>query len=420
MNTAYIPPARQLVDTLRRIYELGMTTTSGGNLSIRDDDGTIWITPGGIDKGTLRPADIVRVRPDGTCEGIHKPSSELPFHRSIYQLRPDARAVIHAHAPAVVAFSMVGRVPETALLPGADAVCGKIAFAKYEIPGSEKLGKVIAAEFAAGADSVIMENHGAVVCADSLSNAFHRFETLDLLARIGVELGEARGAEAIPAASAIDTGAKPAAPSSYECERREELALFTRRAARQRLLIGGFALLSSRLGDDDFLTTCHPFDPAFFDAADAVRVTGGRAAGSVAPAAAAVRAVYRAMPQVRSVIFAAAPHIMAFAASGRAFDSRTIPESYIMLRDVPRLSAAEFAADPEAAARLLSPTHPALLVESRGLMTIGATLTEAFDRLEVGDFTAHCLLLADRVGAFSPIGPAAVDELIEAFKLPRA
>ena len=52
-------------------------------------------------------------------------------------------------------------------------------------------------------------------------------------------------------------------------------------------------------------------------------------------------------------------------------------------------------------------------------MTIGATLTEAFDRLEVGDFTAHCLLLADRVGAFSPIGPAAVDELIEAFKLPR-
>ena len=112
MNTDYIPPARQLVDTLRRIYELGMTTTSGGNLSIRDDDGSIWITPGGIDKGTLRPADIVRVLPDGTCEGIHKPSSELPFHRSIYQLRPDARAVIHAHAPAVVAFSMVGRVPE--------------------------------------------------------------------------------------------------------------------------------------------------------------------------------------------------------------------------------------------------------------------------------------------------------------------
>ena len=269
MNTDYIPPARQLVDTLRRIYELGMTTTSGGNLSIRDDDGSIWITPGGIDKGTLRPADIVRVLPDGTCEGIHKPSSELPFHRSIYRLRPDARAVIHAHAPAVVAFSMVGRVPETRLLPGADAACGRIAFAKYEIPGSEQLGKVIAAEFAAGADSVIMENHGAVVCADSLLQAFHRFETLDLLARIGIERGTAPEPAAIPPAPAAITVAPgpKAAPSSDECERREELAAFTRRAARQRLLIGGFALLSSRLGDDDFLTTCHPFDPAFFDAA---------------------------------------------------------------------------------------------------------------------------------------------------------
>ena len=59
-----------------------MTTTSGGNLSIKDDDGNIWITPARIDKGRLTPEDIVCVKPDGSVDGRHPPSSELPFHQA--------------------------------------------------------------------------------------------------------------------------------------------------------------------------------------------------------------------------------------------------------------------------------------------------------------------------------------------------
>ena len=54
-------PAEQLVMIMDRIYKYGMTTTSGGNLSILDDNGDIWITPSGIDKGSLTPQDIIRV-----------------------------------------------------------------------------------------------------------------------------------------------------------------------------------------------------------------------------------------------------------------------------------------------------------------------------------------------------------------------
>ena len=82
MNIQYIHPADQLVMFMQRIYDKGLTTMSGGNLSIRDTEGNIWVTPAGIDKGTLTRRDIICVRPDGTCEGPHKPSSELPFHRS--------------------------------------------------------------------------------------------------------------------------------------------------------------------------------------------------------------------------------------------------------------------------------------------------------------------------------------------------
>ena len=75
MNIQYIHPADQLVMFMQRIYDKGLTTMSGGNLSIRDTEGNIWITPAGIDKGTLTRRDIICVRPDGTCEGPHKPSS---------------------------------------------------------------------------------------------------------------------------------------------------------------------------------------------------------------------------------------------------------------------------------------------------------------------------------------------------------
>ena len=96
MNINYIHPADQLVMFMQRIYDKGLTTTSGGNLSIMDEEGNIWITPAGVDKGTLNRNDIVCVKADGTVEGMHKPSSELPFHAAVYKMRPDLKAVLHA------------------------------------------------------------------------------------------------------------------------------------------------------------------------------------------------------------------------------------------------------------------------------------------------------------------------------------
>ena len=66
-----IHPRDEIMRTMERIYRYRMTTTSGGNISARDDDGTTWITPAGVDKGSLTRDDIVRVRPDGTTEGRH-------------------------------------------------------------------------------------------------------------------------------------------------------------------------------------------------------------------------------------------------------------------------------------------------------------------------------------------------------------
>src|SRR3989442_14859701 len=84
-----IHPRDEIVQAMERIYRYRMTTASGGNLSIRDESGDIWITPARIDKGSLRREDVVCIRAGGSVEGLHRPSSEHPFHQSIYRERPD-------------------------------------------------------------------------------------------------------------------------------------------------------------------------------------------------------------------------------------------------------------------------------------------------------------------------------------------
>ena len=186
MNINYIHPADQLVMFMQRIYDKGMTTTSGGNLSIIDDDGNIWITPAGVDKGTLNRNDIVCVKPDGTCIGPHKPSSELPFHAAVYKMRPDLRAVLHAHPPALVSFSIVRKLPDMELLPSVQKVCHDLRIAVYAVPGSDKLGENIGECFAQGSDIVLLENHGVCIGAETMFSAFQKFETLEYTANLEI------------------------------------------------------------------------------------------------------------------------------------------------------------------------------------------------------------------------------------------
>lgn len=183
LNSGLMHPRDQIALVMTRIYRRGLTTTSGGNISIIDDNGDIWISPSAVDKGRLQPSDIVCVKKDGTVIGCHKPSSEFPFHKAIYEIRSDIRAIIHAHPPALVSFSIVRTIPNTNIITQASRVCGPVGYAGYELPGSEALGAKIAVEFVKGYKAVIMENHGTVVGGSNLLDTFQRFETLEFCAR---------------------------------------------------------------------------------------------------------------------------------------------------------------------------------------------------------------------------------------------
>ena len=51
MNISMLHPAEQIVQIMKRLYDYQMTTTSGGNLSIMDAEGVLWISPSGIVQG---------------------------------------------------------------------------------------------------------------------------------------------------------------------------------------------------------------------------------------------------------------------------------------------------------------------------------------------------------------------------------
>ena len=179
----YLHPRDEILQAMERIYRYRMTTTSGGNLSIREPNGDVWITPARVDKGGCGATTSSRARPPARSRASAQPSSELPIHQQIRERRPELGGIVHAHPVALVAFSLAHEVPNTRLFHQAWRVCGAVGFAPYELPGSAALGAIVADTFAQGFDCVILENHGVVTAGVSLQEAFRRFETLEFTAK---------------------------------------------------------------------------------------------------------------------------------------------------------------------------------------------------------------------------------------------
>ncbi len=422
----FMHPREQLVTIMRRVYGYGMTTTSGGNISILDDDGDIWITPGGIDKGGLTEADIVRMRGAAMVEGVHQPSSEYPFHRAIYARRPDIRAVLHAHPAALVAFSLVRKIPDTSIIPQAHAVCGAVGYAPYAIPGSEELGRNLAEAFAQGFDSVLLENHGVATGGRDLLEAFQRFETLDFCARTLINastLGSVRsltpGEIALSQQRKGLPDADPLPRSSTERSMRRDMRDMVQRAYRQRLMTSTEGTVSARVDGESFLISPYGVDRSSIEESDFVMVRAGKKDRGTVPSRAVGlhREIYAAQPALNAIASAQSPAVTAFSVTGSSLDTAIIPESYIVLRAIPVVRYGRQFSDEKALAREITPSSPVAFLENDAVLTTGATLTQAFDRLEVAEFSARAVLNAMKLGPIARIDKEALDAIAEKFGL---
>ncbi|NLF48359.1 MAG: class II aldolase/adducin family protein [Acholeplasmataceae bacterium] len=428
MKFSYMHPAEQIVLLINRIYTKQMTTTSGGNLSILDDEGDIWITPSGIDKGTLTTADICQIKPDGTVIGKHRPSVETPFHKCVYKARPDVKAVLHAHPHSLVSFSLVGQVPNTKIIPSPHLVCGEIGFADYDLPGSEQLGQKISDQFAKGHNVVVMENHGVVTCADNLFDAFKIFETLERCAELNIiakQLGEATVLNDEDIELNMEKGKilpeefLPIDITSQEKKARKEMCALIHRAYDQNLFTSTMGTFSQRLDQNNFLITPYGIDRKYLEPEEIVLIHNGLREKGKHPSRSVDlhKLIYDQHPEVNAIVIAHPTHMMAFGITKTPLDPRTIPESYIMIRDLVRVPYGLSILNPQALTDMISPSTPVILAENDFVLTVGSTLINAFDRLEVAEFTATTILNASKIGSIDPISQDRIDEIDIAFNL---
>ncbi len=167
-----------------KMVESGLTTGTGGNLSILDrDSGRVAVTPSGIEYKIMQPGDVVLTDLDGkVLDGGLKPTSELEFHLSVYRQRQDIQAVVHTHSPYATTMACLGmEIPAVHYLVGFAGK--KVPIAPYATFGTPELAQSVA-ENIGDYNALLLANHGLLAVGSNMDTAFAAAEEIEFVARI--------------------------------------------------------------------------------------------------------------------------------------------------------------------------------------------------------------------------------------------
>lgn len=187
-----------IVRVCRLVYEKGWVAANDGNVSIRLANDCILCTPTSVSKGLVKPEDLIVCDLNGNkLEGRLERTSEIAMHNTIYAMRPDVQAVVHAHPPVATGFATAGRALDKALLPEVVINLGAVPLAAYGLPGTPALTEGML-PLIPDYDALLMENHGCVSYGSDVWQAFYRMEMVEHFARITFVAEMLGGARPLP------------------------------------------------------------------------------------------------------------------------------------------------------------------------------------------------------------------------------
>ncbi len=187
---------REMATVCRKIYEKGLTYSTGGNISVRIGEDSFLIKPADYCFGDLKGRDFIVVNSRGEKmigpKG-NRPSSETPMHVTIYRDLKDINAVIHAHSPYTLVFATMG-VPIEPATTFAEEELGLVPLAPYRDPGTQDLAEIAAQTLKkveknlyppakTPAIACLLERHGVLVAGKNLRQTFYALESLETTAR---------------------------------------------------------------------------------------------------------------------------------------------------------------------------------------------------------------------------------------------
>lgn len=188
----------EIVEVGRLVFQKGWVAANDGNISFRLDEGRVLCTPTMICKGMMKPDDLIICDMQGNkLEGRRERTSEIMMHLTIYGLRPDVRAVVHAHPPVATGYATAGRSLNQALLPEVIIGLGCVPLAAYGLPGTPALTEPML-PLIPKYNALLLANHGAVSYGEDVFTAFFRMETVEHFARISFVAEMLGGATLLP------------------------------------------------------------------------------------------------------------------------------------------------------------------------------------------------------------------------------
>lgn len=190
---------------MRRLYRMGLTTTSGGNISILCQD-HVLITPSTLDKGRLKAKHIAILTKDGNnLTPEIKPTSEKDMHIEIYRKNKNVKAIVHAHPVTASAYACTTNDINTKLMAEHYAILGTPERARYATTGTKELADNVS-EASTVSKVVLMDNHGVLATGRTILQAFDRIEVLENAAKTTLITEIIKNKKAIPDAELLVLG----------------------------------------------------------------------------------------------------------------------------------------------------------------------------------------------------------------------
>lgn len=175
---------KEVASFMKRLYLRGLTSVSGGNISLQLDDNLFCITSSSTDKSLLTEAEIAVVTMEGENLTPHlKLSIESELHRLILLKRDGVKAVIHAHPIYITALSATSCPININLSGEFKSLLRTIVKVPYEKMGSVKLAESVS-DALIESDVAVMENHGIVAVGKTLFEAFEKIEASENCAKM--------------------------------------------------------------------------------------------------------------------------------------------------------------------------------------------------------------------------------------------
>lgn len=163
----------------RRMWQRNYVAATDGNISVRLGPDRYLCTPSGVSKGFMEPNDLVIADGKGKkLSGGGKVTSEFTTHLAAYEERPDVHAVVHAHPPKAIGFSLAGVSLADCILPEVIYSIGGIPTTAYATPATIE-GSEVLREYIRQCDAVLLDRHGSVTVGVNVLDAYLKLEKLE-------------------------------------------------------------------------------------------------------------------------------------------------------------------------------------------------------------------------------------------------